>query len=53
MQRVVVRLAPVEYQILGDRHLVLGDAVQRQNLAEMDDRRRQAAPQRMVEIGPN
>ena len=49
LQRVVAVGAAVEDQILGDPHLLLRDAVQRQDLREMHDRAGQAAPQRMVE----
>ena len=49
LQRVVAVGAAVEDQILGDPHLLLGDAVQRQDLREMHDRAGQSAAQRMVE----
>ena len=49
LQRVVAVGAAVEDQILGDPHLLFGDAVQRQDLREMHDRAGQPAAQRVVE----
>ncbi len=49
VERIVAGLAPVVDQVLGDARLGLGDLVERQDARDMDDRRGEAALQRVVE----